>query len=138
MATKNPTALSARRENSEFLGPNLVAEWIERLIELVEVIIVLSAGIGLLFVGWWLFIEWLFCDPIPSRRAAAAKAAAETLGQNWQVMLLALLPIFYRPVRAFAEDVYEAFGMKRRLREPETTVEANPPSRTESNGSPDA
>jgi hypothetical protein len=47
------------------------------------------------------------------------------MNENWKVGLLILLPLFYRPIRTFLEELREAFGMKRTPREvgEETTEE---------------
>lgn len=36
------------------------------------------------------------------------------LGENWKAALFLLIPLFYKTVRVFLEEVHEAFGMKRR------------------------
>ena len=34
------------------------------------------------------------------------------LNDNWKVLLIFLIPLFYRPIQTFLERVDEAFGMK--------------------------
>ncbi len=55
------------------------------------------------------------------------------VSENWKIAVVVLVPLFYRTVRIFLEEVVEAAGMKRRprqeIREDEEASPVRPPAR---------
>ena len=89
-----------------------MADWVDRLLTVLECVMVLTVVIVIFVVlgfgAYWVGIG--SSEVRPSRIAAAVRLANE----NWKVGLLLLIPLFYRPIRTFLEEVQEAWGMKRR------------------------
>jgi ABC-type spermidine/putrescine transport system permease subunit II len=74
----------------------------------------------------------LICFPVLNERRIRVKDAIETLGRNWVVVTVILVPLFYRTVRSFLDELREGpFGMKREPRRIEVLQAHNPPSRKE-------
>jgi len=46
----------------------------------------------------------------------------EFLNQNWKVLLLLGIPLFYYPIRTFIEEMYEFRGAKRQKKNPSPEV----------------
>jgi hypothetical protein len=90
-------------------------------IEALALILVLIA------VGSVVVLEFLWVARAPSLDAKQVRLVEviRLMNENWKVGLLILIPLFYRPVRTFLEELREAFGMKRTPREvsEETTEE---------------
>jgi hypothetical protein len=74
------------------------------LVRLAERLIVLGLAFVILRFGYRL-IFW----PIPPD----ATDWITKIAANWKAVILLLIPLFYRTVRIFLEQVEEAFGMKR-------------------------
>jgi hypothetical protein len=82
-----------------------LTDLLERLVELLERLLVLAVGSGLFVLGY-LFIR----RTITQREMELL----EWLSENWKILLILLLvPLFYRTVRIFLEEVREFWGMKR-------------------------
>ena len=83
------------------------------------------------------FMFYLTSGLVFSRNPPVETRAAqilEILNQNWRVLLILAIPLFYRPVKRFLDELEEAFGMKRQRPPP---VQRQPqPHRQESDGSP--
>lgn len=47
------------------------------------------------------------------RLSANEKEMVPILGQNWKVVFVLMVPLFYQTIRTFLEEVQEAWGMKR-------------------------
>ena len=96
------------------------------LLSVFELLIVL--GISIL-VGYT-----VFCFLWTSHQAKAAQLTQlmEVLHANWKAALILLIPLLYRPMRAFLENLEEAGGWKRRKTIPPTAKEeqTNPPATT--------
>jgi len=84
------------------------------------ILVLIAAGSVVVF-------EFLWVAGATSLDAKQARLVevVRLLNENWKVGLLILLPLFYRPIRTFLEELREAFGMKRAPREvsEETTEE---------------
>lgn len=74
------------------------------LVAVFERLLVLGIAVAVLWAGY---------------RLGAGKATQNEkdtifkLGENWKAALFLLIPLFYKTVRVFLEEVQEAFGMKR-------------------------
>lgn len=80
--------------------------------------------IGALFVascyaGWWI----VFGD-MTSPRYARMMALLPIMSQHWKALLVFLIPLFFRTVRTFVEEVQEFAGAKRRSTLPVPGTEA--------------
>lgn len=77
------------------------------------------------YIGWWL----VFGD-VKDPRHDRMLSLLGTVSDNWKAFLLLAIPLFYRTVRTFLEEVQEAFGMKRPSRPAEAPGPAttNPPT----------
>lgn len=72
----------------------------------------------------------LICFPVVDETRIRVKDAIETLGANWVVVTVVLVPLFYRTVRNFLDELREGpFGMKREPPRIEVVQAHNPPSR---------
>jgi hypothetical protein len=80
------------------------------VISIVESFIIFGIAF-VIFYGGYLFV--FGSDQNPQRQRMIALVAIAS--QNWKGFLLILIPLFYRPIRMFLEEVEEAFGMKRPL-----------------------
>jgi len=67
-----------------------------------ERLIVLAIAFVVFFVGW------------RALSGVDESPFLKSLSENWKGLLLLLVPLLYRPVRAFLERVEEAWGMKAR------------------------
>jgi hypothetical protein len=96
-----------------------VLSCLDWLVQVAERLIVLGLASAVLRYGYLLTV-----GRVPSGDWIASVAA------NWKAVVLILIPLFYRAVRTFLEQVEEAFGMKRPLRKG-TEEEAAEPGRDE-------
>ena len=87
---------------------------------------VIGVGLALCYV---LFV--LFTEPSSSENRQVVKDAIQTLGANWTFAIVILLPLFYRTVRVFLEEIQEAGGIKRVPRVAEKVTERNPPKKVQ-------
>ncbi|MBI5601460.1 MAG: hypothetical protein HY944_07825 [Gemmatimonadetes bacterium] len=71
---------------------------------------------------------WLVFGDVQDPRYARMTALLSLASANWQAVLLLLIPLFYRTVRTFAEEVQEFAGAKRRSSLPGPGSEAQNPA----------
>lgn len=74
------------------------------LVSFVERAIVLMLGFAIVYLSFAL---------LAGRDSQADIDIISKLAENWRIVFFLLIPIFYRVIRKFLEEVYEAFGMKR-------------------------
>jgi TRAP-type C4-dicarboxylate transport system permease small subunit len=79
------------------------------LVRVMERIIVLGIACAILFVGF----QVLAGKQIqPEEKSALTKMA-----ENWRIIFVVLVPLFYLTIRTFIEEIVEAFGVKRKKKE---------------------
>jgi hypothetical protein len=107
-----------------------VEPWLDRILECLEVAMVLVLAAGILVATGYETI-WIFHGD-PLGRQARLAAALRGLNENWKALLLLLIPLFYRTIKGFLERVEEFAGAKAR-RNPKFTAGAkpNPPDPTQ-------
>lgn len=90
--------------------------WSDKLLRLGEVSVVISITFtALLAVGYGLV--WLaWCDQ--QIRATRLIELARALNENWKVILILLVPLFYRTVRMFLERAQKFAGIEAPIRQP--------------------
>jgi hypothetical protein len=86
----------------------------------------------LLWIGFELWWNFMACDPMTKQERICK--TLKMVNDNWKAGLLILIPLFYRTVRMFLEEVQEIAGMKRQKkkqmpRETEEAEEARPPEK---------
>jgi high-affinity Fe2+/Pb2+ permease len=82
-----------------------IPDWLLWLLSVLEVLIVLAIAC---LVGFT-----VFCFLSGSAQQARFTVLMETVDKNWKAALVLLIPLFYRPMRAFLENLEEAGGWKR-------------------------
>lgn len=82
--------------------PAFVTAILDWIVGISERLIVLAVAFVVFFAGWKALSG---TDEFPLLRS---------LSENWKGLFLLLIPLLYRPVRAFLERVEEAWGMKAR------------------------
>lgn len=93
------------------------------VMKVVEGLTVVGVFLVAVYVGWFLVTKEIN-DPTRLRMVNLI----ETVNNNWKAFLLLLILLFYRTIRAFLEEVQEAFGIKRRpLPPPPASPQTNPP-----------
>ena len=76
-----------------------ILDWIEWLVQVGEGLLVLALVWAIFCIGWRLIWEQKKLQPV--------------LQVDWRVFLAVLIPLFFRTVRTFIEEIVEAFGIKR-------------------------
>ena len=87
---------------------------IDRILRIIELAMVLVLVLGIMVVALY-ELYWVCLGDSASLRHARLAIVIRELNDNWKPGLLILVPLFYRTVRTFLEQVEEAFGMKRSL-----------------------
>lgn len=106
-----------------------VEPWLDRVLECLEVAMVLVLAAGILVATGYEII-WIF-NGDPLTRQARLAAALRTLNENWKALLLLLIPLFYQTIRGFLERVEEFAGAKAPRTPKSTSPEKpNPPEQT--------
>jgi len=99
--------------------------WQNVSIRFCETILVLTIALCLFsfvcFEFWWNFLA---CNSIP--RPARMEMTLKMLHENWKAGLLVLIPLFYRPIRTFAEKLKKMGSLETREPEEEPEKTANP------------
>jgi hypothetical protein len=103
-----------------------VPEFLNAVLSILEPLLVIGVGVALCYVLYVLFME-----PSSSENRQVVEDAIQTLGANWTFAVVILLPLFYRRVRIFLEEVQEAGGVKRVPRVAEKVTERNPPKKVQ-------
>jgi hypothetical protein len=86
--------------------------------------LILSLFVVACYAGYWI----VFGD-IASPRHVRMMALIPIVSEYWKAFLVLLIPLFFRTVRTFAEEVQEFAGAKRRSSLPGPSTEAkNPPT----------
>jgi len=67
-----------------------------------------SLALGIALVVFWVGFRLASGKATPNERDTIFK-----LGENWKAAFFLLIPLFYKTVRVFLEEVRGAFGMKR-------------------------
>ncbi len=99
-----------------------ILRWVEFLVVVVVVVAVCSV------LGYLAY--WIIVGPDQDPRQQRLQIVAKLVNENWKVGLLLLVPLFYRPVRVFLEEIQEGpFGTSRQLRGREEGPSPNPPRR---------
>jgi hypothetical protein len=90
--------------------------WSDKLLRVGEVSVVISITFtSLLAIGYGLI--WLaWCNQ--QTRAIRLTGLAKTMNENWKVILILLVPLFYRTVRMFLERAQEFAGIKAPIQQP--------------------
>jgi len=88
-----------------------------RIIELVIVLIICVAIIGAI-----LSFVLSHSDPIDTK----AGKIIEFINNNWKVLLIILVPLFYHPIRTFINEIDEYRGMKRSKNKSRSQVQKMP------------
>jgi len=100
---------------TSLVGVRVVA-FLDWILSVVERLLALALSSAALILGYRF---------VTGTASQAERDLIVKIGDNWKTVLILLIPLFYRTVRTFLEEVHEAFGMKRRLRgeslEPEET-----------------
>ena len=106
-----------------------VEPWLDRVLKFLEVVIVLVLAVVILAVTGY-EIVWVFRgNQWPSQ--VRLEAALKALNENWKVVLLLLVPLFYRTIRGFLERVEEFAGAKApRIPKSKSPETPNPPELT--------
>jgi hypothetical protein len=94
------------------------------LLRIVEYVSVIGVFLVIWYAAWFLVTK----EPAnPTRQRMLS--LLQTINDNWKAFLLLGIPMFYRTVRTFLEEVQEAGGMKRGRQEPKEPASApNRPS----------
>jgi hypothetical protein len=87
---------------------------IDRILRILEITTLLVLVAGMVIVAFYESF-WIFWGDLASSRHARLATVMRELNENWKPTLLILVPLFYRTVRTFLEQVEEAFGMKRSM-----------------------
>jgi len=82
-----------------------VPAFLDWLLSIVERLLVLGISFVIFSVGYQMM----------KGRADREIAALAKVGESWKMLLLLLVPLFYRTVNRFIEEAHEAFGVKRNL-----------------------
>jgi hypothetical protein len=88
--------------------------WIEWFVQVGEGLLVLALIIAIFCTGWRLIWNQSKIQPI--------------LQVDWRVFLAVLIPLFFRTLRTFIEEIVEAFGVKRQPKQ--AAVQADPEEET--------
>ncbi|MCR4318246.1 MAG: hypothetical protein NUW37_18035 [Planctomycetes bacterium] len=80
-------------------------DWVLKIVE--STLVIAISGLVFYF-GWKLVREG---------KSEEIETFFKSIGENWGAMVLLLIPLFFRTVRTFLEEVHEAFGMKRPRRD---------------------
>jgi hypothetical protein len=114
-----------------------VEPWLDRLLKCLEVMVVLVLAFAIL-VATGFEIIWVFRgDQWPSQGRLAT--LLKGLNENWKVVFLLLVPLFYRTVRGFLERVEEFAGAKApRSPKSASPEKPNPPELPQHEGNPAA
>lgn len=84
---------------------NATIQILDWLVEVAERTTALAVAV---LVGYLSF-HFLFGKATPSDVQFVS-----AIGAHWQALLILLIPLFYRTIRTFLQEVEEAYGMKRR------------------------
>lgn len=95
-------------------------EFLDWLLAVIEPLIVIVSAIG--YGGYWLAF-----GPETDPRHARMLALLTAVDENWKVVVLLAVPLFYRTVRRFLEQVEELWGVKRPRRVAQVERAPNPP-----------
>ncbi|SRR6266571_6753784 len=93
------------------------------ILKSVESLTVVGTFVVIWYAGWFLVTK----EPNDPTRLRMV-GLLQTINENWKAFLLLGIPLFYRTVRTFLEEVQEAAGMKRQRPPKERSPEEpNPP-----------
>jgi hypothetical protein len=94
---------------------------LDALVAIVERIFVIGIAV---FVGWLLVALVLGSTPVAETRAARVLIL---FNDHWKALLILLVPLFFRTIRGFIEEVQEFAGMRKDTAAPQPRP--NPASR---------
>jgi len=99
-----------------------IPDWLTWLLSLVELLIVLAIAF---LVGYA-----VCCFMWDSAQQVRFTHLMQVVNENWKAALVLLIPLFYRPARAFMENLEEAGSFKRRkpVEASSKQQETNPPT----------
>ncbi len=98
-----------------------IPDFLTWLLSIVELIIVFSIA---LFTGYL-----AFCFLFETSGELRITRLMQTVNQNWKAAIVLLIPLIYRPLRTFLEDLQEAGPFKRKTLTPsDKQEETNPVS----------
>lgn len=101
-----------------------IPNWLTWFLSVMELVIVL----GLASLFGYVVLSFLLQSPQQARVSAFMK----TVNENWKAALILLVPLVYRPMRLFLENLEEAGPLRRKALRPATkTEETNPPKVTQ-------
>jgi hypothetical protein len=98
---------------------NAIPDWLSYILSILELLIVIALA-GLLGVA----VYGLLSGHGQERFTGLMK----TIHENWRAALVLLIPLFYRPVRTFLENIEEAGSFKRAKIFPESKQEQTNPA----------
>jgi hypothetical protein len=85
--------------------PGLIVSVLDWLVSVAERLVVLAIACVVFYTGWLAF------------SGASSIWILSVLSENWKALLLLLIPLFYRTIRTFLEEVQKFAGMERAQRE---------------------
>ncbi len=112
-------------------APQGVCALLDWMVKVVERLLVLGVAWVALYFGYH------FCRGLLSSQQRDVIAF---VAQNWKIVLILMIPLFYQTVRTFLEEVQEAWGIKRTPKQalsPEPSVAPNPHSSAEPTFAPE-
>jgi len=85
-------------------APRVICAILDWMVKVVERLLVLG-------VAWMaFFFGYHFCrGSLPTSQ----REVIEFVAQNWKIVPILMIPLFYQTVRTFLEEVQEAWGIKR-------------------------
>lgn len=83
--------------------PRGILAALDWLVGVLERLTVIAIGCIVFYTGWQ-FLQGSVTQSL--------RDTVKALSDNWRILLLVLVPLFYRAVRSFLERLEEAWGMK--------------------------
>ena len=84
-----------------FVGIPKCLDW---CVSVVECLIVLGVSVVVFHFGYH-----VWCGTL----SPGERDTATLVSQNWKILVILMIPLFYQPVRIFLEEVQEVWGMRR-------------------------
>jgi hypothetical protein len=99
-----------------------IPDYLNWLLSILELLIVFAIAS---LVGYA-----VFCFLLGTSQEVRFTRLMQVVNENWKAALVLLIPLFYRPIRVFLENLEEAGSLKRRKSIPASSQqeETNPPA----------
>jgi membrane-anchored glycerophosphoryl diester phosphodiesterase (GDPDase) len=99
-------------------------KWLNWLLSVIEPLMVLLIAGGVVYAGYWLLFDQ------SGSKQNRLTCLMQVLNENWKVVALLMIVLFYRTIRIFLEQAEEAWGVKRKrpLAPEEVAETTNPPT----------